>query len=83
MPVPKLAPTKSPIKKKILPSSNGYMYAELNVAAKALDQQKPVNGYRMTNPGDAEKAFGDKMNDPKFKKQLKKLQQDKKVIMLA
>ena len=70
--------------KKPYPRYSEFSYPELRMADKTLERMPKVNGRIITNPGDSLKAFGpERLKDPKFKKELDRLQQKHNVSMLA
>lgn len=76
---------KNILKKAVNRKIASNEYPELDEAAEALQsRQKTLRGTRPVQVDSADKAFGPKrMNDPKFLKQLRKLQEKYKVTSYA
>ena len=69
-------------KKRVEPSESAFTYPELQDVDKFWSEGgKPARGG--INPGDAERAFGNRMEDSGFRKELRKLQEKHKVTGYA
>lgn len=63
-----------------IPSDSGWVtFPELKEAEKSLIGMPLEKGRRLIRYGDEKKAFGDKLKNPQFRSQLRKLQEKYKI----